>query len=195
MQGWSNGELLEESVEKSYRLGEYFKKEGIAFDDFISSDSMRTVETMNNIKAAMGNTEKTRKLESIREMYFGQAEAEDTKIVWKKVAATNGFESSRELLESMTAINRCNLLHLTPNYNMAENKVMFLERVKEGLEYIVNSGKKNVLVVTHGLTILAALEISGYTKSFFSSFDNLSCTKLQYKDGLLEAVYINESFI
>lgn len=198
MQGWSNGELLEESIEKSKRLGNYFNKREESFDAFYASDSKRSVETLCTIMESLNSREDINTMKELREYSFGQAEEEDAALVWDYTAKYHGYKSGEELLRTVNAIDRCSLLRLTDKFNAAEDRTSFMKRVKKSLEVIVSqailSGHYKILVVSHGITILGILELCGEKTTSYRSFENLSCTKIDYESNSFRVDYVGQLF-
>lgn len=198
MQGWSNSELLEESIDKAKRLGNYFNVSAESFDAFYASDSKRCVETLGIIMESIGSREEINMMKELREFSFGQAEEKDAALVWDYTAKYHGYDSGEDLLRTLNAIDRCSLLHLTDKFDAAENRSSFMKRVKDSIEIIVSqailNGHEKILVVSHGITILGILELCGLKTPSYRSFENLSCTKIEYESNTYEVKYTGKLF-
>lgn len=199
MQGWSDGPLFPESLEKAEQLGKYFLDNNISFDAFYSSDSNRAVNTMEAIKSGMAETAKTEKKTNFREMYFGQAESQNIDDVWQQVAQTHGYVSKDQMMNELDSLTRVDLLHKTPDYSDAESLETLFRRIKEGLQSVAKQAEENnyqrILITAHGITILAILKICQMTEDFRQSFGNLSCSKIVYDNNQFSIAYINHQYV
>lgn len=198
MQGSSDSPLLESSLTEAYNLGKAFKVEGIEFDAAYSSDLIRTIHTAEQIIKGMDSDLSVQEIYNIREMHFGSAEAQPIAEVWTKVAQEFNYKDSEDLLSNKEANERLNLLHQVSDFKDAESTEIFHTRIKKGLDELVNdaksNGKKNVLVVAHGLTILGLLAQLGWSEEATRGFDNLSVSLVTY-DSDYAINFVNKMYV
>lgn len=195
MQGWSDTPLLNESIELANKLGKNLRE--IPFDCVYSSDSGRVFETRRSILETYGEIKEKRVDARLREMNFGEAEGESVKDLMDTISQAHGYESFEATKDKISAIDRCNWIHQHHRYPSAESKQQFHHRVSSILDEIITEANKNnykhVLVVSHGLTTLMLLECCGYKENVFTSFDNLSVSKVNVEYPDFDIEYVNNN--
>lgn len=199
MQGWADSPLLDESILRAKELGVQLSKELSNVNGLYSSDSLRAYHTLKSISEGMGLDHEIVTKESLREMKFGQAETNLNGEVWNNVALSSGYDSIESLAKELTGLQRCNLLHQMDVYSEAESADMLIDRVSKGFVELANEAKseghENVLIVSHGITILALLQFLGVDEVFAKSFDNLSVSKIVFNDNNFSVEYCGKSLI
>ncbi len=184
MQGWSDTPLLDSSKLKAKNLGESFH--GIALDAVYSSDSGRVLQTRDAFLSGYAKPVPLTVDERLREMYFGHYEGDDVTGLWTSMAAKEGFSSFDQYKYGVDVVTRCGTLS---NYDeLAESEADLRQRASLSLDDIVKSAvknkKQNIVIVSHGLTILTLLKIAGVEEEFHQSLHNLSVSKLIVDDAL-----------
>lgn len=190
-QGWSDSPLIDEGVEIAEQLGKGLKKEKVEFVSAYSSDSGRARETTelalkNNGQKKMNYTEDKR----LREICFGTYEGDTNENMWEAAAKAANYKDSKELLadDDLSLDGMYDAIKAADETGMAEDLPTVKKRMKEALTEIAEETEKNgggnVLVVSHGGAIMAAIsELRGEKTAEFLPIDNASVTKISYKNG------------
>lgn len=142
-QGQLNSDLTEIGIEQAKALGNYLKKENIDFDFVYSSPLERAYDTTKLIKEDFEIITDSR----LMEMAFGKWEGMDV-----------------ELIKEESAENFHNFFNSSDKYNHKPHEAESFEslemRVREFLDEIKEKHKeKNVLVVSHGVTLKIFVKI------------------------------------
>lgn len=198
MQGWMDSPLLPASLSLAEAAGEGFKAKGITFDKVYASDAPRAINTAKHIVKGMGVDHEINEQPLIKEMCFGSAEGQDVEHVWGVVARHFGYKDMDDLTSNLETNARCNLLHQYEEYSDAETLEVFHKRILKGFNEIVEENKdkdiENILVVSHGLTIIGLLQQLGWEGNSSRAFDNLSVSIVEVTDGH-EVIEVNKSYI
>lgn len=186
-QGWSDTPLTKKGEEGIRELGLGLKDAEIPFKAAFSSDSGRTMQTMEIILRESENEflPYTRD-KRIREWCFGSLDgAYDAELFMGVLPRTKAFEGKNnmrevpysELAESIVEVDTA---------NWAEPWDVLKKRIYDGFEAIAlsieNSGGGNAIVVSHGMTIGTFMYLidSSREKQFI---DNGSITVVDFEDG------------
>lgn len=190
MQGWSNAPLTVEGEKGCIASGKGLSH--IKFDHIYTSDLQRTKDTAKLILSQNKVTTQKRMIEryEFREVFFGQFEALPAEEVWEEAAQyaeKKGFDSS--------ILNRMNALHEMDTFHDAESYSQFWQRIEKGLLFLLTKYKnsnKNILVVSHGLTINLLLHamVASYIPQ---PLENASVSKVIYKNGQFHLEYVNQT--
>lgn len=141
MQGWKDSALTPKGTENAQRLGAYLRD--TAFDCVICSPLGRAVQTAKHITADRDLL--TVYNSAFKEMGFGQ---------WEGM-----YHASIKELYPAQQNNYWNAPHLYEAID-GESYETFIQRVKEGLDSLVQGHKKgNLLLVTHAAVIKAIFNI------------------------------------
>lgn len=146
-QGRLNSNLTKKGIEQTYLLADSLKN--INFDKIYSSPQGRAVHTAEIIK---GDRDlQIEIIEDFQEISLGEVEG----------ISKESFKSKypQEYNDFWNAPN-----HYNPKKYNGENYYELLERVKVGLNKLKNEKNKNILIVTHGITL----------KAIFNCINNLS---------------------
>lgn len=184
VQGWADSPLVETGVEVANYLGNGLKD--IYFVDAYSSDSGRAIETANLVLKC--NEQSTLNLEQrkdLRELNFGIFEGDKNENMQKMIGVVAGVKSADEIMRfSIEEI--VNFIATADDTKQAEDWKTFSTRIKRELDKIsketAQNGGGNVLVVSHGITITALVEMIDSSKIKLG-LENASVTKVLYKDG------------
>ena len=185
-QGWSDTPLTQEGERGVQELGIGLKKAGIDFDQAVSSDSGRAIQSMGIILEEMGLTGKIpyRYDKRIREWCFGSFDgAYDGDLffgVLPRVFQIDDFRklSLMEMAEGIVEVDTT---------GWAESWEKLSKRIKEGFEAIAkeveSAGGGNAIVVSHGMTITTLIYLIDPKAVEELVLDNGSVTVVEYEEG------------
>lgn len=186
-QGWSDTPLTKFGEEGIRELGLGLKEAKIPFKAAFSSDSGRTIQTMEIILRESENEflPYTRD-KRIREWCFGSLDgAYDSELFLGVLPRTKAFEGKEnmrdvpysELAESIVEVDTA---------NWAEPWDVLKKRILDGFEAIAlsiqNQGGGNAIVVSHGMTIGTFMWLIDPEREK-QYIDNGSVTVVDYEDG------------
>lgn len=154
IQGWADSPLTEQGERQCLESGKLLSK--IPFDAIYTSDTQRTINTAKKALSVNENIipEIHQRMPQLREYYFGQFEGLEASPVWQNV-----FEVLGTAENSLS--NILNTFHQLDKSQTAEDFEKFSSRIDQGLKSILNENtenNKNVLIVTHALTINYTLQ-------------------------------------
>ena len=192
-QGWSDSPLTEAGERWIHELGIGLRQAGIQFQQAVSSDSGRTIQTMGIVLEELGLTGKIpyRYDKRIREWCFGSFDgAYDGELfmgVLPRVFRVDDFHhlSLMELAEGIVEVDTA---------GWAESWETLRDRILDGFTAIAkdveSKGGGNAIVVSHGMTISTLIYLIDPKAFKELVLDNGSVTVIEYEDGQfkLEAV-------
>lgn len=192
-QGWSDSPLTEAGERGIHELGIGLREAGIQFQQAVSSDSGRTIQTMGIVLEELGLTGKIpyRYDKRIREWCFGSFDgAYDGELflgVLPRVFRVDDFHhlSLMELAEGIVEVDTA---------GWAESWETLRDRILDGFTAIAkdveSKGGGNAIVVSHGMTISTLIYLIDPKAFKELVLDNGSVTVIEYEDGRfkLEAV-------
>ena len=192
-QGWSDSPLTEAGDRGIHELGIGLREAGIQFQQAVSSDSGRTIQTMGIVLEELGLTGKIpyRYDKRIREWCFGSFDgAYDGELflgVLPRVFRVDDFHhlSLMELAEGIVEVDTA---------GWAESWETLRDRILDGFTTIAkdveSQGGGNAIVVSHGMTISTLIYLIDPKAFKELVLDNGSVTVIEYEDGQfkLEAV-------
>ena len=192
-QGWSDSPLTEAGERGIHELGIGLRQAGIQFQQAVSSDSGRTIQTMGIVLEELGLTGKIpyRYDKRIREWCFGSFDgAYDGELflgVLPRVFRVDDFHhlSLMELAEGIVEVDTA---------GWAESWETLRDRLLDGFTTIAkdveSKGGGNAIVVSHGMTISTLIYLIDPKAFKELVLDNGSVTVIEYEDGQfkLEAV-------
>ena len=192
-QGWSDSPLTEAGERGIHELGIGLREAGIQFQQAVSSDSGRTIQTMGIVLEELGLTGKIpyRYDKRIREWCFGSFDgAYDGELflgVLPRVFRVDDFHhlSLMELAEGIVEVDTA---------GWAESWETLRDRILDGFTTIAkdveSKGGGNAVVVSHGMTISTLIYLIDPKAFKELVLDNGSVTVIEYEDGQfkLEAV-------
>ena len=192
-QGWSDSPLTEAGERGIHELGIGLREAGIQFQQAVSSDSGRTIQTMGIVLEELGLTGKIpyRYDKRIREWCFGSFDgAYDGELflgVLPRVFRVDDFHhlSLMELAEGIVELDTA---------GWAESWETLRDRILDGFTAIAkdveSKGGGNAIVVSHGMTISTLIYLIDPKAFKELVLDNGSVTVIEYEDGQfkLEAV-------
>ena len=186
-QGWSDTPLTKEGERGIQELGIGLKKAGLDFDQAVSSDSGRAIQSMGIILDEMGLAGKIpyRYDKRIREWCFGSFDgAYDGDLffgVLPRVFQIDDFRklSLMEMAEGIVEVDTT---------GWAESWEKLSKRIKEGFEAIAKdleaAGGGNAIVVSHGMTITTLIYLIDPKAVEELVLDNGSVTVVEYEEGI-----------
>lgn len=184
-QGWSDTPLTQEGEQGIQELGIGLKKAGLDFDQAVSSDSGRAIQSMGIILDEMELTGKIpyRYDKRIREWCFGSFDgAYDGDLffgVLPRVFQIDDFRklSLMEMAEGIVEVDTT---------GWAESWEKLSKRIKEGFEAIAKdleaAGGGNAIVVSHGMTITTLIYLIDPKAVEELVLDNGSVTVVEYEE-------------
>ena len=192
-QGWSDSPLTEAGERGIHELGIGLREAGIQFQQAVSSDSGRTIQTMGIVLEELGLTGEIpyRYDKRIREWCFGSFDgAYDGELflgVLPRVFRVDDFHhlSLMELAEGIVEVDTA---------GWAESWETLRDRILDGFTAIAkdveSKGGGNAIVVSHGMTISTLIYLIDPKAFKELVLDNGSVTVIEYEDGQfkLEAV-------
>ena len=184
-QGWSDSPLTEAGERGIHELGIGLREAGIQFQQAVSSDSGRTIQTMGIVLEELGLTGKIpyHYDKRIREWCFGSFDgAYDGELflgVLPRVFRVDDFHhlSLMELAEGIVEVDTA---------GWAESWETLRDRILDGFTAIAkdveSKGGGNAIVVSHGMTISTLIYL--IDPKAFKEFvlDNGSVTVIEYED-------------
>ena len=192
MQGWSDSPLTTNGELVATQLGVGLAKAGVKFDSAYSADMLRHSSTAALALAQVKFKGEAVRDPGLREVAFGsfegalQSEAQKAAIPYLKGTTFNDF------LDALVAANTAAGSPL-----LAETAPQLTVRTMASLNAIAakqsKSGGGNVLVVSSGITIIAALEAMGAdTSGLTTGIGNAAVNKLEYKNGKWTVLTMND---
>ena len=192
-QGWSDSPLTEAGERGIHELGIGLREAGIQFQQAVSSDSGRTIQTMGIVLEELGLTGEIpyRYDKRIREWCFGSFDgAYDGELflgVLPRVFRVDDFHhlSLMELAEGIVEVDTA---------GWAESWETLRDRILDGFTAIAkdveSKGGGNAIVVSHGMTISTLIYMIDPKAFKELVLDNGSVPVIEYEDGQfkLEAV-------
>lgn len=192
VQGWCDSFLTPEGIEVAEFLGKGLTD--IEFESVYTSDLRRTVQTAKVILQEQGQSDlPITELEEFREACFGKFESDFNVKMWTDVSLYLHYTSLdamyRDLVThkvshemTMNAISELDHSGLAENFGQVE------ARTQRGLRQIAECESRkdkdvNVMIVAHGMSIIAMLENMGGKDLLKGHLDNVSVSKVVYKDG------------
>jgi broad specificity phosphatase PhoE len=203
VQGWSDTPLTKEGVEVAENLGKGLKD--VKFSSAFCSDLRRTRETIhiilkNSEQKGLFVTEKP----ELREICFGAYETALATEMFKDVALYLHYTNVQDLFNDIFDKNKeitykeaINTISILDPMKMAEDFNTVEKRTHKALSDIVeieskHNENRNVLIVSHGLSINVMLHNLGGEKLFVKDLENASVCKVVFKDGKYMIETIND---
>ena len=189
-QGWSDTPLTAAGVEVAEQLGRGLKD--IPFSQAYSSDAGRARQTAKIALASAGQPLPVTEDQRLRETFFGPMEGEHELLMWGPVAKKLGYKDFSALTQALskgqislkTMMNT--LADVDPSHT-TENAAQVHQRMQAALKDIAQKvsaqGGGNVLIVSHGMAIMAMLEGMTPEENLRAPLQNASVTVITYKDG------------
>ncbi|MDR1505195.1 MAG: histidine phosphatase family protein [Prevotella sp.] len=191
VQGWCDSPLTKEGIDVARYLG--YGMSDINFRTAYCSDLRRTVQTTKIVLGAKGQEDiPVIELAGLREACFGSFEADFNHHMWNSAALYLHHTSSESMIkaimekeisyrEVLDAVKKLDKMGMAENFSQVEARTQesLLEIAKNESQY----GDGNILVISHGMSILAMLLGLGGDKLFKKPLENAAVCKVIYQDG------------
>ncbi|WP_108821740.1 histidine phosphatase family protein [Dysgonomonas sp. Marseille-P4361] len=191
VQGWCDSPLTNEGIEAARHLG--YGLSDINFRTAYCSDLRRTRQTSQIILGAKEQDDlPIVEMPGLREACFGSFEADYNHVMWNSAALYLHYVSMDEMVKDILAKKISykevlNAVKAIDRLNMAESFSQVEARTQESLREIaireIEQGDGNILVVSHGMSILAMLLGLGGDKYFEKPLENAAVCEVTYQDG------------
>lgn len=192
VQGWCDSPLTDEGINASRYLAYGF--DDITFRTAYCSDLRRTRQTTQIILGAKGQEDiPVIELPGLREACFGSFEANFNYVMWGNAALYLHYVSMEDMIadilakklsyrDVLDAVKALDKLGMAENFAQVEARTQ--ESLKEIAENEIQYGDGNILVISHGMSILAMLLTLGGDRLFTKPLDNAAVCKVTYQDGV-----------
>ncbi|MDR1470181.1 MAG: histidine phosphatase family protein [Spirochaetaceae bacterium] len=205
-QGWSDTPLTPPGVEVAEQLGRGIKAQGITFNAAWSSDSGRARETAHLVLENSGNAGLAlRETKNFRESGFGLFEGDTDENMWGNAGIHLGLGNTVEeayqaifaawtagrytISDMLGAVKAIDTTGLAEDYDTVKTR-MRNQLIQLAEEY-AEKGGGNILVVAHGISILAMISDWTTEQPKGGELENASVTKVVYKDGKFTVTELN----
>ena len=191
VQGWCDSPLTKEGIDAARYLG--YGLSDIKLRTVYCSDLRRTRQTSQIILGAKGQEDiPIIELAGLREACFGSFEADFNHVMWHSAALYLHYTSVDEMFKGILAkeisyrdvldtVKLLDTMEMAENYSQVELRTQ--ESLKEIAENEVQYGDGNILVISHGMSILAMLLGLGGDRLFTKPLDNAAVCKVIYQNG------------
>jgi len=197
LQGWSNSPLTDAGIADAKGAGERLKD--VQFAAAYCSDTTRAEQTARTILAANLSQPSADLTSShfFREEFYGYYEGTDMAQAWYVAGAPHGVPSFKAIEEKYSIGKAKDFLKEADPFRQAENNEEYWARVDQGFSMIrqnpVLKDGDNVLVISHGNTLLSLMERYGQGKYDLSVRPaNGSVTKLSLTPDEIKVLSYNQ---
>lgn len=199
VQGWSDSFLTPQGIEGVEKLAKVWQREGQTFDSVYSSDSGRTLQTSRIILASIKSRQYPIPTQGLREYNFGSFEggseselenAVSSKLVEKGLKLEETYTSNfSEYIDTIATIDK-EKKGDEQNTWYSEDANQYSKRLTESITEIVNHNlnmrHENVLLVSHGMSIVTITALfcgDQITPAELINIANASVTTIVYENG------------
>ncbi|MEH7454668.1 histidine phosphatase family protein [Gottfriedia acidiceleris] len=188
IQGQSDLSLTENGKAMIGNLALKFIHRGLKFDLVYSSDQKRAIETKDIIlKALAYDSIIFQADEGLKEWEFGSFEGQDIDKALSNLSLKFQNQTDEEPSE-LTLKEVADFIFNEDTSGQAESWKVLKNRIWSSFSSIVSKattfGAKNVLIVSHGLTILTLLYMINKSQAKFQSLPNGSIVVVTYEKGM-----------
>ena len=186
-QGWSDTPLTRDGEIGITELGLGFAAKNIKFDYAFSSDSGRTIQTINFILKYSENEGIPYEMDKrIREWCFGSLDGGyDGELFDGVLPRTDAYKGKSA--EELTSEDIAKGLLEVDTAGWAEPWEVLSKRILDGFfdaaKKAEANGAENIVIVSHGMTIATFIKLLDSRRPKFQGLDNGSVTHLTYSDG------------
>ncbi|GAW64504.1 histidine phosphatase family protein [Ligilactobacillus acidipiscis] len=196
MQGWCDSPLTQKGVADAHLAGKRLANKH--FDYAFHSDTMRTKRTCEYLLAENQATDaslKPKELRNFREQSFGYFEGSDASQAWTMIGAKHNCHSFKDVVNNYSLVETRDFMKEADPFDDAENDAEFWSRVKIGFDYLRDKipDGKNVLVVSHAMTIRSIANLFDEKTPLFPDPANGSVTKLTVDGHNFTVDYYNQT--
>ncbi|KRN06251.1 hypothetical protein FD15_GL001451 [Liquorilactobacillus sucicola DSM 21376 = JCM 15457] len=183
IQGWSDSPLTELGEKRIGNVAKSLSKNN--FCHAYSSDSGRAVKTCEIILAEQNNQVKHSKTDILREWCYGSNEGSaKAEFIRKIIAKVPQYNRENSLQENFSFHSFSEIVEQLDRLGYPENFPAIQRKVDEYLRKIaarhLNRGEQNILVVSHGLTILTFLNGINDRITFQTPLKNGEVIEVEY---------------
>lgn len=200
MQGWADAPLTADGIRDAVRSGQGLQD--VEFHAVYTSDLQRTVSTAEIILQHNRHHQlrplTIEKRPEFREVFFGSFEGLEALPIWNKIG--NHVLQSQDGYTGLVHDNQVRLeldaFHEKDPYQEAENFMMFWTRIELGLIEVITKHRetdRNILIVSHGMTIRNMIHELIPDFSIDSLLDNASVSIVRYQEGLYHLDAYNQT--
>jgi broad specificity phosphatase PhoE len=210
-QGWIDAPLTPAGIEVAEQLGNGLKE--IKFDHVVTSDSGRAIETAELILKNSGQSALIKDMvrdKRLREYNFGTYEGQMNEEMISAVAKAEGKSYEEyvawgeevgfynEIIQFADTLAKLDQQNTDSQSNWpAEDSQTIIKRLNESLAEIVKTAEsnkaKNVLVVSHGMSLITLLgQLEPDAELPKAGLKNASVQKVAYKDGHYSVKSVND---
>lgn len=195
LQGWSNSPLTDAGIADAKQAGQRLKS--VSFAAAYCSDTTRAEQTAQTILAANPTAPQLTTTPFFREEFYGYYEGTDMAQAWYVAGAPHGVPTFKAI-ESKYSIGQAkDFLKAADPFHQAENNEEYWQRVDQGFDLIRHNQQlkpgDNVLLISHGNTLLSLMERYGQGKYDLSVRPaNGSLTKLLLTDQTIQVLSYNQ---
>jgi len=191
VQGWCDSPLTNEGIRVARYLGCGLKD--MHFRSAYCSDLRRTRQTAEIILAAKGQEEMpVTEIPGFKEVCFGHFEADLNSVMWGEAGKRFGYHTLDEMSQAFARkeVDFRDILRVIKEidtFGMAESYEEVENRTQKALTELAlaeeRKGEGNVLIIAHGMSILAMLSSLGGQKLLDGTLENASVCKVTYEGG------------
>ncbi|AMB59778.1 histidine phosphatase family protein [Microterricola viridarii] len=201
VQGWSDAPLTSKGRDVASQLGTGLAAAGVTFDAAHAADMIRHGETLALALEGLDFAGEVGRDARLREMAFGRFEGASNAEMWEAVAAeaakANGGaavdESAFDFKRGLEAMVRLNEGSGLVAETLAEVTDRAFAALTEIAENQLARGGGNVLVVSSGITIMAAIGAMGADlEKATGGIGNAAVAELQYSGGSWTVATFND---
>lgn len=195
LQGWSNSPLTEAGLADARQAGQRLKD--VKFAAAYCSDTTRAEQTAQTIIAANASAPKLTTAPFFREEFYGYYEGTDMAQAWYVAGAPHGVPTFKAIEAKYSIGKAKDFLKAADPFHQAEDNAEYWQRVDQGFDLIrrnpaLHDGD-NVLLISHGNTLLSLMERYGQGKYDLSVRPaNGSLTKLRLTDQDIQVLSYNQ---
>lgn len=192
VQGWCDSPLTPQGAEVAECLG--VGMGDIVFDSVYTSDLRRTRQTAEIMLKAKGQEKlPITEVWGFREACFGGYESDYNLKMWNDVSLFLGYTRYEDMYAALFSrkiknedvldgISKLDRMGLAESFKQVENRTQ--KALKDvAIKESSDSKDKNILVVAHGMSIIAMLQNLGGGELLKSHLENASVSKVIYRDG------------
>lgn len=200
VQGWCDSPLTSEGTENAHFLGLGLKN--IHFDSAYCSTSRRTRITTEVILAAKGQEElRIVEMDGLKEAGFGSFESGSTDWMWESAAYYLHYNQSSKMSKDvlsgklsyhsiLNAIKELDKVGMAEGYEEVETRTQNCLQEIAQTEY--QKGSTNVLIVSHGMSIITMLWSLGGKDLMNGIVENSSVCQVVYENGIFTVKSMND---
>ena len=191
MQGWCDSPLTEDGAAVAEKLGRGLKKAGITFDAVYTSDSGRAIETAELILKNNGQPEVSlQRNPKVREVCYGIYEGAMPAEAYTPAAKALSYDSVDAMMGAVMGGKLKIEEAVTAMAETDESKTAETWETAQKGE-AAERGQKQVLVVSHGMAISAAVAAID-PDAAAGELGNASITKIIYDNGTFTVESVND---